>query len=89
MILDSFKPGKRDSLIAELQRVVTDVEMELAQYERVLQSDLDPSQRENLTLLRDRRAKTYTLYKTRLDAMRGAVYHNEPSVMNQKIRRVA
>lgn len=89
MILDSFKPGKRDSLVADLHSKVTDLEMELAQYDHALQGELDPSQRENLTLLRDRRAKTYTLYKTRLDAMRGAVYHNEPAVMNQKIRRVA
>ncbi len=89
MILDSFKPGKRDSLVAELHAAVAQLERELAQYDHVLQSELDASQRENLTLLRDRRAKTYNLYQTRLDAMRGAVYHNEPAVMNQKIRRVA
>jgi hypothetical protein len=89
MILDSFKPGNRDSVVAELTALVNQIELELAQYDRVLAGELDPSQREKLTLLRERRARTFEIYRTRLAALQDAVYHNEPAMMTQITRRVA
>lgn len=89
MILDGFKPGNRDSVVAELSALVNQIALELAQYERVLNGELDPSQREKLTLLRDRRARTFEIYQTRLAALQEAVYHNEPAIMTQITRRVA
>lgn len=89
MILDGFKPGNRDSVVAELSALVEQMERELAQYDRVLNSELDPSQRENLTLLRERRARTFEIYQTRLAALQAAIYHNEPAIMTQITRRVA
>jgi hypothetical protein len=89
MILDSFKPGNRDLVVAELTTLVAQMEQELAQYDQVLQGELDPSQRENLSLLRDRRASAFAVYVARLNALQQAVYHNEPAIMNQKIRLVA
>ncbi len=89
MILDSFKPGNRDSFAAELSALVNQIQQELAQYDRVLQSELDPSQREKLLALRERRARACELYLTRLAALQSAVYHNEPAVMTQITQRVA
>jgi hypothetical protein len=89
MILDSFKPGNRDSVIAELSALVNQLELELVQYDRVLAGELDPSQREKLSLLRERRARTFEIYQTRLAALQSAVYHNEPAVMTHITRRVA
>lgn len=89
MILDSFKPGNRDSAVTELSALVNQMQHELAQYDHVLDSELDPSQREKLTLLRERRARTFEIYQTRLAALQEAVYHNEPAIMTQITRRVA
>jgi hypothetical protein len=89
MILDSFKPGNRDSVVAELSALLNEMELELVQYDRVLDSELDPSQREKLMLLRERRARTFEIYQTRLAALQEAVYHNEPAIMTQITRRVA
>ncbi len=89
MILDSFKPGKRDLAVAELSALVNQMQLELAQYDRVLESELDPSQREKLTMLREHRARTFEIYQTRIAALQEAVYHNEPAIMTQITRRVA
>lgn len=89
MILDSFKPGNRDSVMAELSALVNQMVIELAQYDLVLEGELDPSQREKLTLLRERRARTFEIYQTRLAALQNAIYHNEPAMMTQITRRVA
>lgn len=89
MLLDSLKPDSRPAVCEELAQALTTVEQELSQYDRALLGELDDSQRLMVEQLRTRRARTATMLRARLDALRHACYHDDPAAVLARTLQVA